>query len=150
MDERVVREDQAPAVAETDGGVYVVGGARRRRRAVVARGHQVAPRFSEEEFAVLVAAAAGSGLTVTGFVASRALAHARGEVAPLPSSAADAVRELVGGRTMLRRYASLLNQSVAKLNATGTADAGLGAAVARCEAATAAMDEAAERLGRGR
>ena len=134
------------AAALADGGARV----RRRRRQVVARPRTVLCKLSEAEFEVLRAAAAQAGVTVTGYVSSRAVAVARGEVAPLPSSTGDAVRELVAARTMLRRYASLLNQAVAKLNATGVADQALAVAVARCEEATAGMSEAAMRLGQQR
>ena len=137
---------QVVKAGPVDGAVRV----RRRRRQVVARPHAVAPKFSDVEIAVLRSAAAQAGLTVTGYVSSRAVAVARGEVVPLPSSVGDAVRELVAARTMLRRYASLLNQSVAKLNATGVADQALSAAVARCEEATVGMSEAAMRLGQQR
>lgn len=121
---------------------------KRRRAAVVARSHQVAPRFSDEEFAVLGVAASAAGLTVTGYVASRAVAVARGEVAPLPASTGDVVRELVEQRTLLRRYVSLLNQVVAKLNATGASDGSLGAVIERCDALVGQIGGAVVRVGR--
>lgn len=86
--------------------------------------------------------------TDPGYVASTSVAVARGEVTPLPASTGDAVRELVAARTQLRRYGTLLNQVVARLHATGAADAALTAALDRCDAATLAVTGAVTRLGR--
>ncbi len=124
------------------------GSGRRRRRQVVARPHAVFARFSDEEFEVLGVAAAG--LTPTSFVAARAVAVARGVVRPVPSGTAEVVRELVEARTQLVRFGVLLNQAVAKLNATGQVDGALVAAVQRCDAATGSLRAATERLGRQR
>jgi len=126
------------------------GSGRRRRRQVVARPHAVFARFSAEEFEVLGVAAAAAGLTPTSFVAARAVAVARGVVRPVPSGTAEVVRELVEARTQLVRFGVLLNQAVAKLNATGQVDGALAAAVQRCDAATASLRAATERLGRQR
>lgn len=147
----VVQVDEAMgrevALGAQEGPARVV---RKRRRGVGVRSRKVLAAFSDAEFMAVEAAARQSGLTVTGFVASRALAHARGEVSPLPSSVVEAMRDLMEARTLLRRYGTLLNQSVAKLNATGVADAGLAAAVERCDAATARVDGAAAHLARHR
>jgi len=126
------------------------GSVRRRRRQVVARPHAVFARFSVEEFEVLGVAAATAGLTPTSFVAARAVAVARGVVRPVPSGTAEVVRELVEARTQLVRFGVLLNQAVAKLNATGQVDGALVAAVQRCDAATGSLRAATERLGRQR
>ena len=91
-----------------------------------------------------------SGLTPTGYVASTAVAVARGQVRPLPSGVGEVVRELVDARAQLVRYGVLLNQAVARLNATGEVDGALGAAARRCDEATAALRAATERLGRAR
>jgi uncharacterized protein (DUF1778 family) len=117
---------------------------------VVARPHAVFARFSVEEFEVVGVAAAAAGLTPTSFVAARAVAVARGVVRPVPSGTAEVVRELVEARTQLVRFGVLLNQAVAKLNATGQVDGALVAAVQRCDAATASLRAATERLGRQR
>jgi hypothetical protein len=105
-------------------------------------------RFSDEEFEVLALAAAATGLTPTSYVASTAVAVARGQVRPMPSGVGDVVRELVEARTQLVRYGVLLNQAVARLNATGQVDGSLVAAAQRCDQATAALRAATERLGR--
>ena len=124
--------------------------ARRRRRQSTARPHAVFARFSAEEFEDLAVAAALTGVTPTSYVASTAVAVARGQVRPMPSGVGDVVRELVEARAQLVRYGVLLNQAVARLNATGEVDGALGAAARRCDEATAALRAATERLGRAR
>ena len=124
--------------------------ARRRRRQSTARPHAVFARFSAEEFEDLAVAAALAGVTPTSFVASTAVAVARGQVRPMPSGMGDVVRELVEARAQLVRYGVLLNQAVARLNATGEVDGALGAAARRCDEATVALRAATERLGRAR
>jgi len=143
--------DATGGVAPAGDAAVVGSGSGRRRRQVVARPHAVFARFSVEEFEVVgVAAAAAAGLTPTSFVAARAVAVARGVVRPVPSGTAEVVRELVEARTQLVRFGVLLNQAVAKLNATGQVDGALVAAVQRCDAATASLRAATERLGRQR
>ncbi len=135
----------------TDGAGSARGaGVRRRRRQATARPHAVFARFSAEEFEVVSVAAAGVGLTPTGYVASTAVAVARGQVRPVPSGVGDVVRELVEARAQLVRYGVLLNQAVARLNATGQVDGSLVAAAQRCDAATVSVRAATERLGRRR
>jgi len=119
---------------------------------VTARPHAVFARFSVEEFEDLAVAAALGGVTPTSYVASTAVAVAvaRGQVRPMPSGVGDVVRELVEVRAQLVRSGVLLNQAVARLNATGEVDGSLGAAAQRCDEATAAVRAATERLGRSR
>ena len=138
-----------PPTGEAAGSVRRPG-VRRRRRQLTARPHAMLARFSDEEFEVLAVAAAAAGLTPTGYVASTAVAVARGQVRPMPSGVGDVVRELVDARAQLVRYGVLLNQAVARLNATGEVDGSLLAAAQRCDAATAAVRAATERLGRQR
>jgi hypothetical protein len=123
---------------------------RRRRRQATARPHAVFARFSDDEYDVLALAAAAADATITSYVAGTAVLVARGQVRPLPSAVSDAVRELVDARLQLVRYGVLLNQAVARLNATGQADGSLFAAAQRCDAATASLRAATERLGRHR
>jgi hypothetical protein len=144
--ESAAESESSPVLAES--AVRAPG--RRRSRQKTARAHAVFARFSDEEFAVVAVAAARAGVTTTSYVARSAVAVARGEVAPLPSSTGEVVRDLVAARTQLVRYGTLLNQAVAKLNSTGQADADLGAAVDRCAVAVAAVRSATERLGRSR
>ncbi len=107
-------------------------------------------RFSDDEFEDLAVAAALAGVTSTSYVASTAVAVARGQVRPMPSGVGDVVRELVEARAQLVRYGVLLNQAVARLNATGEVGGSLRAAAQRCDEATAAVRAATERLGRPR
>jgi len=107
-------------------------------------------RLSEEEFEVVGAAAAAVGLTPTSYVAASAVAVARGQVRPVPSGVGNVVRELVEARAQMVRYGVLLNQAVARLNATGEVDGSLVAAARRCDAATVSVRAATERLGRRR
>ena len=123
---------------------------RRRRRERTARPRAVFARLSEEEFEVVAVAAAASKVTPTSYVAAAAVAVARGQVRPVPSGVGDVVRELVEARLQLVRYGVQLNQAVARLNATGQVDGSLLAAARRCDAATAAVRAATERLGRRR
>ncbi len=123
---------------------------RRRSRLDRRRPHALLARLSDEEFELVAVAAANVGLTATGYVADTAVQVARGTVRPLPATTAQIVRELVDARTQLRRYGVLLNQAVAKLNATGEVAPALYAAVQRCDAAVAALGGAVQRLGRDR
>ncbi len=149
LQDRAAPEAVEPPSDDPSGPVRAPG-ARRRRRQATARPHSVLARFSDEEFEVLVVAAATTGLTPTGYVASTAVAVARGQVRPLPSGVGDVMRELVDARAQLVRYGVLLNQAVARLNATGQVDGSLGAAAQRCDEAIAAVRAATERLGRSR
>lgn len=90
-------------------------------------------------------AAARAALNPTGYVARMAVARLR--VRPLPADTGGTVRELVEAWTQLHRYATLLNQAVAKLHSTASAGA-LPAAVERCHAAVGALHAAVARLGR--
>jgi len=129
---------------------------RRRRRQSSARLRAVFVRLSEEEFEVVGVAAAAAGVTPTSYVAASAVAVAvavavaRGQVRPVPAGVGEVVRELVEARLQLVRYGVLLNQAVARLNATGEVDGSLVAAARRCDAATASVRAATERLGRRR
>jgi len=108
-------------------------GLRRRRRLEQQRG-RLTVRLSTDELAEVAAAARRAGLTRSGFVAGAALRAARG-VMPvageeqLPQTVREATRALddVGVN---------LNQSVRRLNATGTAPKSLAEAVAAVQEAT--------------
>lgn len=123
--------------------------ARRRRPQRVPRPHAVFLRLSDEEYEVLALSAAAAGSSLAAFVATQAVAVARGLLHPVPSSVVEVVRELVAARTQLTRYGVLLNQAVARLHVVGEVDAGLVRAAERCDAAAAALRAASERLGAG-
>ena len=71
---------------------------------------------------------------------------ARGTIKPLPTTIGSVVRELVEATTQLRRYGVLLNQAVAKLNATGQADDDLPRYLGQCDEAVLAVRNATVRL----
>lgn len=104
-------------------------------------------KFDEGEWAALSGAAVASGWSVGGYMASAAVAMARGEVHPLPADMVEAMAELGAARERLRTASRALNACVAALHSTGRVDAGFAAALERCEGATAAMDQAAQRIG---
>jgi hypothetical protein len=136
------------AAGNGDSQPLVAPAARQRRRSphVVPRPHAVFARLSDDEFDLVRIAAAGAGLTTTGYVAQMAVEVARGTVKPLPTSIGAVVRELIDATTQLRRYGVLLNQAVAKLNATGEAPVALPGAIERCDVAVAAVRDAVVRL----
>ncbi|NAE18029.1 hypothetical protein [Enterococcus hirae] len=121
---------------------------RRRVRIDERRDEVLKVRLAAAELEALKVTAAEHGLTTAGWVASTAVAVARNQLAPLPASTADVLRELVEARTQLRRYATLLNQAVAKLNALGERDESLAVIAGRCETAMDAIGGAVERIGR--
>ena len=118
----------------------------RRRRRTVRRTRRVAVRLSEEEWAVLIQAAARDGAALAAYVATAATGVARGEVTPIPASTADALRELAEARRQVQRFGVLVNQAVARLHATGTVPASLEPAVRVCAQAVNRLDDAAVRL----
>jgi hypothetical protein len=116
-------------------------GRRYRQRGETARVHRLTPRFTDEELAMIQAAADAAQMTVTGFCALAALAMARRE-ADQPHSAGDAAgpsleelaemqRELFAARNAVNRAGVNLNQAVAQLNSTGQPPVWLGHAVNR-------------------
>lgn len=121
---------------------------RRRARRSPARAHVVKFRLADDEYELVNVAAARAGLSPSGYVARVGVDVARGQVRPLPVTTGAIVRELVEARTQLRRYGTLLNQAVAKLNATGETSPGLHAAQQRCEVAVEALRGATLRLAR--
>ena len=107
-------------------------------------------KFTADEFAPVLEAASASGLTPTGYAASGAVALARGQVRPLPSSMGEVLRELVEARTQLRRFGVLVNQAVAALHSTGTPPAGLVRAIELAARAVRRVDDATVALTTGR
>jgi len=126
-------------------GVGAVGGrrVRRRLREVERRGHRLTPRFSDGELEAISVAAALGGLTPTGYAAKAAVDVALARTVPVPVRTADALRELLEARAQVRRFGVLVNQAVAKLNASGELSGELGAALAACTRAVVRLEEAA-------
>jgi hypothetical protein len=119
---------------------------RYRRREHPGRSQRVHIRLSDKELEVIARAAGRARLTPSSYCAQVALAAATGATVPEASPLRDALVELMGARTQLRRLGTNVNQAVARLHATGQADAGLAAAVAASERAVARVDRAAERV----
>lgn len=107
-------------------------------------------RFDEGEWAAIGAAAARSGLTATGFVASAAVAAARGTQPP-GSPVREALHELMAARTAVNVVGGLVNQIARAVHVAGLAgedlDVDLGVQLSRASAAVtrtaARVDEAA-------
>jgi hypothetical protein len=116
------------------------------------RPHRVNARFTAAEFAEIEAAAAGAGMTPTGFLAEAGLAAARGtppaSLHPNREAIAQLQAELFDARVALGRIGINLNQAVAALNATGGAPVWLDRVVHLCERRIAALDEVVTRLRR--
>ena len=151
---------------------------RHREHVFPARRHRVAPSFTAEEYAAIVAAAARAGLTPTGFCGRAAVAMAttdselhrspqadpartgRGEGTRPSAAAAERLRgermealagvqaELADMRIAVVRVGTNLNQAVAAFHATGQAPVWLARVVELCGRALASVDVAASRLHR--
>jgi hypothetical protein len=131
-------------------GADAQGAHGRRRRRTSGRTYRLTLKFTAAEIAPVREAAAASGLTPTGYAASGAVALARGQVRPLPSSMGEALRELVEARTQLRRFGVLVNQAVAALHSTGTPPASLMRAIELATRAVRRVDDATVALTSGR
>jgi hypothetical protein len=121
-------------------------GVRDRRHQRPARPRRLKLRLSESEFAELVDAAVGAGLTPSGYAAEAALATARETRPPADQPWRAALGEVMAARTQVRRFGVNVNQAVRVLNATGEAPEWLRQAVETTERAVLSLDEAAARL----
>jgi hypothetical protein len=135
---------------------------RDRRHRFPARTRRITAAFTDDEYALLVAAARRVGLTPTGFCAQVSVAVA----APVHDDATSTGRRVMVGadprdealatlqaelsalRTAVVRVGTNLNQAVAALNTTGEAPPWLRQVVDMCGQALAAVDEAASRVHR--
>jgi hypothetical protein len=128
---------------------------------------RVAPSFTADEYAVVMAAAARAGLTPTGFCAHAALALAETQLPPaviddpdgrprpthwIDTGQVEALAalqaELADARTAVVRVGTNLTQAVAALNATGEAPTWLRHVVEACGRVLRTVDEAASRVHR--
>lgn len=100
-------------------------GGSRRARAQVKRERTVRLALTDAEFETVSAAAAEAGLARGAYAARVVLAAARGTTGPADDPLRQALRELVRAAGLVRRIGVNLNQSVAKLNATGQRSADL-------------------------
>jgi hypothetical protein len=120
---------------------------------------RIAPSFSAQEYAAVVAAAARIGLTPTGYCAHAALALAADPTAPTEADGAgpnpavvEALAalqaELADARTAVVRVGTNLNQAVRAFNATGEAPVWLRHVVDLCARTLTALDAAASAIHR--
>lgn len=98
---------------------------RRARRPGRVKSHRIAIAVDEAEHQDLEDAAREDGLTVSAFVANRALAAARRTAPTAAESLRQALLALNHATAQLQRAGVNLNQSVAALNATGQAPGNL-------------------------
>jgi hypothetical protein len=92
---------------------------RRSRRQGISRPCRIAISVSYAERAELEQAACAEALTVSAFVAERALAAARRSVPPPAVPLREALAGLIRATAQVQRVGTNLNQAVAALNATG-------------------------------
>ena len=92
---------------------------RRRPREEAPRSRTVRFDLTEKEFAELEEAAGRAGLAKGAYAAEAALSAARGTAAEPDTVLREALGELMRAAGLVRRIGVLLNQAVAKLNATG-------------------------------
>jgi hypothetical protein len=81
----------------------------------------VAISVDEAEIAELMGAARAEGVTVSAFVAEKALAAARRVVPPTVGPLREVLAELARAVVQVQKVGTNLNQAVAALNSTGTA-----------------------------
>jgi hypothetical protein len=113
-------DGRVPPDGFSEGSVIAVAGGsvRRRSRQVASRPRVVQFSLTEEEFEEVSRAAERSSVARGAFAAETALALARGGEPRVCSSLQDALAELIAVAGLVRRVGTLLNQAVAKLNAT--------------------------------
>lgn len=116
---------------------------RDRTHVLPGRRRSVLLRYSDEEYAAVVAAAQAAGLTPTGYAAEAALAAARGLEAPSVLPLREALVELMAARGLVRRIGVNVNQAVRQLHATGDAPPWLAQAVLATSRAVGEVEQAA-------
>ena len=119
---------------------------RRRPRQETPRPRTVRFDLTEDEFAELEKAAGRAGLAKGAYAAEAALAAARGRVAAPGEPFREALGELVTASGLVRRIGVLLNQAVAKLNATGQRPGELDPCARACLRRVERLDAAAEQV----
>jgi hypothetical protein len=121
-------------------------GSRRRPRQQAARARTVRFDLTEEEFAEVEQAAGRAGLAKGAYAAEAALSAARGTAVEPDTVFREALGELIRASGLVRKIGALLNQAVAKLNATGQRPAELVPVAQACLRRVERLDAAAEQL----
>lgn len=119
---------------------------RRRPRQQAPRRRTVRFDLTEEEFTELEQAAGRAGLAKGAYAAEAALSAARGTAVEPDTVFREALGELMRASGLVRKIGVLLNQAVAKLNATGQYPAELVPAAQACLRRVERLDAAAEQL----
>jgi hypothetical protein len=122
--------------------------ARRRPRDGQGRPHTIRFDLSDEEFSDVRTAARRAGLAKGAYAAEATLASARGLAAEPDAGLRGALEELIHASGLVRKIGVLLNQAVAKLNATGQRPGELDPCAQACTRRMERLDEAAEQVRR--
>jgi uncharacterized protein (DUF1778 family) len=101
------------------------GQKRRTRHQGAAKNCRIAISVDENEHADLESAARAEGMTVSAFVADKALAAARHARPQATGPLREALQDLLHATAQLQKAGTNLNQAVAALNATGQAPGNL-------------------------
>jgi len=121
---------------------------RRRPRQQAPRPRTVRFDLTEAEFTELEQAAGRAGLAKGAYAAEAALSAARGTAVEPDTVFREALGELIRASGLVRRIGVLLNQAVAKLNATGQHPDELVPVAQACLHRVERLDAAAEQLRR--
>ena len=121
-------------------------GSRRRPRQQSPRPRTVRFDLTEAEFAELEQAAGRAGLAKGAYAAEAALSAARGTAVEPDTLSREALGELIRASGLVRRIGVLLNQAVARLNATGQRPAELVPCAQACLRRVERLDAAAEQI----
>src|SRR5712691_1309527 len=131
---------------EHDGRPAAGPPSRRRPRQDTPRPLTVRFDLTEDEFAELEKAAGRAGLAKGAYAAEAAMAAARGGVTVPGEPMREALGELITASGLVRRIGVLLNQAVAKLNATGQRPGELDRCAQACLRRVERLDAAAEQV----
>ena len=118
----------------------------RRPRQQARRCYRVEFSLTAGEFAALEEAAGRAGLARGAFAAQVVLAHVNGSGTGPEAPDREALRELVRAAGLAHKIGVLLNQAVAKMNATGQRPGELEQCARICLRRVANMDAAAEEV----
>ncbi|HWG00833.1 MAG TPA: hypothetical protein VG164_03150 [Trebonia sp.] len=137
------------SVAQGHGGRPSAGSrSRYRPRQEVARVRSVKFRLTEEEFGELSEAAGRARMAMGAYAAEAALSAARGTAAEPDVQLREALGEVMRAAGLVRRIGVLLNQAVAKLNATGQRPGELVPVALACRSRVENLNDVAEHLRR--
>jgi hypothetical protein len=134
------------ATGESAGRPPTGSRSRRRPREEAARACTVRFGLTEAEFAELEQAAGRAGLAKGAYAAEAALSAARGTAVEPDTVFREALGELIRASGLVRKIGTLLNQAVAKLNATGQAPGDLLPYAQACMRRVDHLDAVAEQL----